>query len=331
HHRFVDGQVEYDVSHGNGTLYYDSDGDDHPNGIGNQKATAEFVPMLNIFYHRWISAAPTSPPPAAEEPTLSEGEEDTTSEESPPPAAVPETFASSGLFDDFESDGPPPGTNGWEAFWDEAVPTTLSCGVDSSVAQAGLSSLRLDFYIEPDSWAACTLLYDENPGLGGIRGLAFDYRATAPALIFDVDAHGGTSDARSTYAYSVETVPESVDGWVHVELTWDQIVRVDWEENPGTPVNPAEINGFAFGFGTYPGTPNSGTIWIDNLSLLGDEISEPSEPEPELYAEESPSDDAESLPDDEEGSGGLCPSSMALGALMVAGVGLSMMHKRQRK
>ncbi len=27
--------------------------DDHPTAAGNQKATAEFVPLLNVFYHRW--------------------------------------------------------------------------------------------------------------------------------------------------------------------------------------------------------------------------------------------------------------------------------------
>jgi hypothetical protein len=27
--------------------------DDHPNKIGNQKATAEFVPLLNAYYRRW--------------------------------------------------------------------------------------------------------------------------------------------------------------------------------------------------------------------------------------------------------------------------------------
>ena len=56
HHRFVDGQVEYITGNGNGTLAYPSGrSDDHPNEKGNQKATEEFVPMLNIFYHRWIN------------------------------------------------------------------------------------------------------------------------------------------------------------------------------------------------------------------------------------------------------------------------------------
>ena len=38
-----------------------SDGDEHPNQTGNQKATGEFVNMLNIFYNQWIATAPESP------------------------------------------------------------------------------------------------------------------------------------------------------------------------------------------------------------------------------------------------------------------------------
>jgi hypothetical protein len=67
HHRYVDGNVEYVTHHGNNRLYYDSWGDDHPNESGSQKATEEFVPMLNVFYHRWQGGSPpvSSPEQAA--------------------------------------------------------------------------------------------------------------------------------------------------------------------------------------------------------------------------------------------------------------------------
>jgi len=57
HHRFQSGEVEYTIDNGPATLYYDSDGDEHPNSDGNQKATDEFVPMLNVFYNRWKAEA----------------------------------------------------------------------------------------------------------------------------------------------------------------------------------------------------------------------------------------------------------------------------------
>jgi len=57
HHRFHGGEVEYTIDNGPATLYYDSDGDEHPNSDGNQKATDEFVPVLNVFYNRWKAEA----------------------------------------------------------------------------------------------------------------------------------------------------------------------------------------------------------------------------------------------------------------------------------
>jgi len=51
HHRFASGQIEH-VLTGRNTSYYPSE-DDHPSVAGSQKATDEFVPLLNVFYHRW--------------------------------------------------------------------------------------------------------------------------------------------------------------------------------------------------------------------------------------------------------------------------------------
>lgn len=66
HHRVASGVVEYVVG-SQDTLAYPS-GDDHPSVEGSRKATTEFVPMLNIFYHRWQSDAASPPPvePVAE-------------------------------------------------------------------------------------------------------------------------------------------------------------------------------------------------------------------------------------------------------------------------
>ena len=68
HHRFRDGAVEYVTGSGGDTLYYPTNGDDHPSPTGNQKATEEFVPLLNTFVNRWQSGAPAAPPPAEQAP-----------------------------------------------------------------------------------------------------------------------------------------------------------------------------------------------------------------------------------------------------------------------
>ncbi len=319
HHRYLDGRVEYLINIGPGTLYYDSFGDEHPNQRGNQKATEEFVPMLNIFYNRWAATAPETAPIAEQEAPAPTAEEqpDTAQEDSAPAdaAQAPRPPIGEGVIDDFEA-GSPANTNGWEGFSGDSAQTTISCGVDSSLAHSGTASLRIDFHVEPNDWATCALLYDPAPDFRAATGISLEYRAGAPGLVFDINAHGGTPDARTTFYYTVETVPESVDGWVHLDLTWDQIVGADWEATPGQPVNPAEINGFAFGFSTFSDAPNSGTIWIDNLEMYFSEPASPAEaqPEEEPTAEGISEEPPEELAAPVEDSPGrsICPNSMAL-------------------
>jgi hypothetical protein len=55
HHRFYNGDIQHYFATQN-TLYYPS-GDDHPSKAGSQKATNEFVPLLNVYYNRWKAGA----------------------------------------------------------------------------------------------------------------------------------------------------------------------------------------------------------------------------------------------------------------------------------
>ncbi|MBI5953975.1 MAG: hypothetical protein HY865_20155 [Chloroflexi bacterium] len=52
HHRWRDGSIQHQVGGMSNVLAYPTT-DDHPNKAGNQKATAEFVPLLNAYYRRW--------------------------------------------------------------------------------------------------------------------------------------------------------------------------------------------------------------------------------------------------------------------------------------
>ncbi|MBK8166929.1 MAG: hypothetical protein IPK64_13380 [bacterium] len=63
HHRWRNGSVEHMTDGGADVLAYPT-GDDHPSPAGNRKATGEFVPLLNLFYHRWLDGGAT----AVEEP-----------------------------------------------------------------------------------------------------------------------------------------------------------------------------------------------------------------------------------------------------------------------
>ena len=84
HHRFQNGAIEYISDRGKNTAYYPTE-DDHPSEKGNRKATTEFIPLLNIFYHRWKSSASPSPIEATQ---TSPAPEETQTVYSPPQATT---------------------------------------------------------------------------------------------------------------------------------------------------------------------------------------------------------------------------------------------------
>jgi hypothetical protein len=55
HHRWYNAAVQHLQTLNSNTLAYPS-GDSHPSTAGNQKAAAEFVTLLNVFYQRWQAA-----------------------------------------------------------------------------------------------------------------------------------------------------------------------------------------------------------------------------------------------------------------------------------
>ncbi|MCX7669575.1 MAG: hypothetical protein N2439_05835, partial [Anaerolineae bacterium] len=60
HHRWWNGAVQHIRTVNNNTAAYPS-GDSHPSTAGHQKATGEFVPLLNVFYNRWRAAGTATP------------------------------------------------------------------------------------------------------------------------------------------------------------------------------------------------------------------------------------------------------------------------------
>ena len=70
HHRWRDGAVQHKTDDGGNVLAYYA-GDDHPTAAGNQKATEELVPLINVAYDRFKSGytppGPNPPLPSPEE------------------------------------------------------------------------------------------------------------------------------------------------------------------------------------------------------------------------------------------------------------------------
>ncbi len=250
HHYMKDGRLEHVTGNSN-TLFYPS-GDDHPSVEGSQKATREFIPVLNLFYDQWISTKPATP-----------------ANESAP--VLPESTAASpmvplppqqvGLIDDFEG-----GTLRWETFKGEISGTQISCEMDSQMAKSGEGSLAIAYDIPPESWATCVLFFDPPVDWSMADAVAFDLLADTAE--FEVSLYVGAGDARETYIHPVSTLTVTKEVWVPYELSWQEFHRADWEENAGTALTKnAEINGIAFGFSPVNGEKNTGMIRIDNLHL----------------------------------------------------------------
>ena len=333
HHRFSGGAVEYINDQGGDTSFYPSDGgDDHPSRAGNLKATEEFLPMLNLFYNRWKAAAPAGPAAATPLPLQPTPEVQATPlPESAAPPALP-----AGVIDDFEG-GAPAGTEGWQAYWDEATSTAIQCGPDASGAHGGRQSLLVNFNVAPNSWATCALMYQQLQDWRSLTGLSFFVHAPRPGLVFDINVYRGASEDRQTYLFTLETVQADVDGWRQVSLTWDQFLRADWEADPGTPLDAVQVQGLSVGFNTFPDTPNTGAVWVDDLQFTGAQAAQPAAPTPALAAPTEPASPpeavepateapapAETEPASEPGSQPrtrrLCPGSMAAAAVALAAV-----------
>jgi hypothetical protein len=93
HHRWWQGDIQHSQTvPGNTSAYPTSTWDSHPSPAGSQKATAEFVGLLNIYYHCWQG---TGSCPSAQLPLEAEFTADMTS--GPVPLTVHFTDLSTGL------------------------------------------------------------------------------------------------------------------------------------------------------------------------------------------------------------------------------------------
>lgn len=256
HHRWTGGQIEHSFVPGTNNLHYPS-GDDHPSRAGNVKATDEFVPLLNIFYHRWQATAGSAP--------IEARPQDATATSQPAagePAGQP--AAAAGTITDFETNFP------WEAYNDEGGATSMTCAASGDQAHGGAQSLKLDFDVAANGWATCAHFFEEPQNWSAGQGLSFYLRSAGAGAIVHVDLYAGSPDNRETYYYALEIPSDSVDAWIQVEIAWADFHRAEWEENANAPfAKPGQVIGLAFGFPTYQDAPNTGTIWVDDVQLLG--------------------------------------------------------------
>ena len=264
HHRYNNGQIDH-ITSTNNTLYYPS-GDDHPSEIGSQKATEEFIPLLNYYYQRWRANASSQAPAAAQQeeptPTSSAAQENNSTENSLTGLSMTVT----GMIDDFESDNPL-SANGWELFSGNPANAWMNCAVEEGSAYEGARALTVNLDVKADDWATCSILFDQAQDWSAAEGFSFMLHALEAGAVFDVNLYTGSDDALQTYTYSIETTTASTEGWIPVALRWEDLKRVEWEENANSPFDPSNlVIGIAFGVNA----DNSVAINIDNLALADD-------------------------------------------------------------
>ena len=305
HHTLEGGSIIHQVANKN-TLHYPS-GDDHPSEKGSQKATEDFIPLLNYYYNRWQIDAPLAPPAAASsEETESSGDTGGT------PLEI------SGLIDDFEG-GIPGGTSGWEGFWDESTPTSIGCTLEAGSGQTG-GGFRIDYLITPYSWGTCALSYDQAQNWSGSEGITFSARTDQDFALLDVDLYVDGPDGLESYIYQLEM---SSGEWIQVTIPWSSFHRVSWEADAGAPfAKPDQISRLAFGFSNEGESDIEGIVWVDELGWMkSTETVEAEAPRP--GREESTGEEA----DDRGGISLPCFGSLVM-PLGLAGV---VLLKKKRK
>jgi hypothetical protein len=176
------------------------------------------------------------------------------------------------MIDDFEG-GIPNGTSGWEGFWDESTPSSISCSLEEGSGLSG-GGFRIDFLITSYSWGTCTLSYDQVQNWSGSDGITLSVRTDQEYALLDVDLYVDGPEGWESYISQIEL--RSGD-WKQVALPWSSFHRVDWEADAGSLFNKADqISRLAFGFSNEGESDIAGTIWIDDLGWMrsGDVVEE---------------------------------------------------------
>ncbi|MCB9419180.1 MAG: hypothetical protein H6667_05220 [Ardenticatenaceae bacterium] len=314
HHRVVDactehcrsGRIEYITDQGDNVAAYPSD-DDHPSREGNLKATAEFVPLLNVYYHRWQNSAP----PTAPEPVEVEATEPVSE---PPPEPETETAVESttivgNVIDDFEND-----LQIWDGYGDEA--TTITCGRDEADSYSGSAGLHITYDVAPDGWAGCGREFDAPQDWSAEQGITVYVRAGQvgqPVTITGLQ--GQTTDEVFVFDYQTATTQEAVDGWQRIDVLWEQLIEPSWQGD-GASFDPSQTLGLSFTFHGVANGRTSGELWVDDVSFLAAAPAAVDAPAVEPAPTE-PTAVEEAEEESGNGRSGLCAGSTTMGLITI--------------
>ncbi|MBN1284047.1 MAG: hypothetical protein JXB47_01470, partial [Anaerolineae bacterium] len=324
HHWWNGHEIERLQATDNNFLFYPS-GDSHPSTEGHTKATAEFVPLLNVFYNRWQAAGPVAPllveepPPAEAEPPAAQ--------ETPAPATSPPTYAhppvaGSETIETFE------GEFVWFADAQEQA-TVVACEPAPGASYGGSTAMQMTYRIPAGEWGGCWRYYDAPQDWRDTTGLTLWLHAAAPDTPFTLIVFSGEFDAPTPFEIALVAPAE----WTQLTLRWTDIGRADWADADSLPlIDPARITSLGFSLSGV-----QGDLWIDDVAVFSGELLSAAPPAPEqptqaaTTAEESaeqPSAPPAEPTETPRGRSGLCASAPL--ALMTLAVGLVAQRRRVR-
>jgi hypothetical protein len=237
HHRWRNGAVEHVQSVANNfSAYASSSEDSHPTAAGGQKASGEFVQLLNVFYHCWAGTSPTATP-LTPGPTASR----TPTRTRTPTSTRTSTPTRIGTATRTRTSGPTPTQGYCIAYlpiilknWSQNQPwPSATPGLNGVVIQRGTSGDVADAYVwesSPTYTGNWETLYTGCVGWGRKRTLLrFDLSSLGPG----VSVHSATlaiylkseTGGRSVNAHRV-----LVD-WGEDSVTWNSLGS-DYEADP---------------------------------------------------------------------------------------------------
>ncbi len=280
HHTAEGDTIVYETGHGN-TLAYPTE-DPHPSREGNLKATREFVPLLNYYYHRWMSGdtAPVQPasqkgPEVSEEmPAIAEPVEDIgdigdiedIEDITPAETSQPQEGSSAGTYPGEESSAPAGGglilssdgemTGPWTTYDDGTSPISLTPGDTPG-------SFCVETSVLPGGWATVETLADTPQDWSSYSGISYIItadRENTPYSLVLYDAAG--PEGKSTYSVSLTAGTEAASAGETVSIPWSDFSPMEGVES----FHPDRARGLFFSFESGDGSP--ARVCIRSLSLI---------------------------------------------------------------
>ncbi len=313
HHRWWNGAVQHIQTINSNFSAYPS-GDSHPSTAGHQKAAAEFVPLLNVFYHRWKEGAPAQLPPR---PTPAPLLTATPAIESPPPTeAAPGAppAPSTGIVDDFEADADR---------YTDGDNATITLTPDNATVHSGSASLRVNYDIAPGGWGGFGRTFEPSQDWSSGSKLALWLRSEKAGQTITLILFSG--DPASPTPFEVHLEPST--DWKQFVFPLDTFTKPDWAGAEGlSALEPGRITGYGFSLGDADGNQNTGVLWVDDIGVVTGEAQPPPPPASQPTSTATPVEEyqattepavtaAPTAPTGAAPSGGLCPLAMIVLAL----------------